>query len=256
MFRIMPIGLRPGSSAEREGVEVLKADSEIAPKALNDLGQLSSAVGHNVINAFSAIVSNAELLRINLASGAIPIDPAVIADTIIDTAMEASSVARRLIDFTRPITSIGKERVALDQLVADYVETNRQTKSNGLIWSTAIEPIPPIFGQAGQLEAMLDLLVTNAREARDGDSPLEIRFATLIDNRGWVTLEIRDTGRGMTPETLQRAVEPFYSTKSGHLGVGLSIANGIWRRHRGTLSLRSHPEGGVILRFCVEPSEK
>jgi signal transduction histidine kinase len=232
------------------------SDSEIAPKALNDLGHLSSAVGHNVINAFSAIVSNAELLRIKLAPGANPIDPAGIADMIIDTALEASSVARRLIDYTRPITSIGQDRVALDQLVADYVEEARQAETEGVIWSTNLEPLPPIFGQAGQLEAMLDLLVTNAREARSPELPLEIHLSTAIDSRGWVALEIRDTGRGMTPETLERAVEPFYSTKSGHIGVGLSIANGIWRRHRGTLSLRSHPEAGIVLRLCVEPCDK
>jgi two-component system, NtrC family, sensor kinase len=175
---------------------------------------------------------------------------------IIDTAMEASTVARRLIDFTRPITSIGEERVALDQLIADYVEAGRQAEPEGMIWTANLKPVPLIFGQTGQLEAMLDFLVANAREARSAEVPLEIQFATSIDSRGWVTLDIRDTGRGMTPETLERAVEPFYSTKSGHVGVGLSIANGIWRRHRGTLSIRSHPEGGIVLRLCVEPCEK
>jgi signal transduction histidine kinase len=223
---------------------------------LNDLGHLASAVGHNVINAFSAIVSNAELLRLKLGPNTPPIDPSTIADTIIDTALEASTVARRLIDFTRPITSIGEDKVALDHLIAEYVETNRRNDSEGIIWSTNLEPIPLIFGQASQLEAMLDLLVANAREARSTEVPLEIQFTTSVDPRGWVALEISDNGRGMTPETLERAVEPFYSTKSGHLGVGLSIANGIWRRHRGTLSLRSQPEQGVSLRLCVEPAEE
>ncbi len=235
---------------------MLKVDSEIAPKALNDLGHLSSAVGHNVINAFSAIVSNAELLRLKSVSKNHPIDPASLADLIIDTALEASTVARLLIDFTRPITSIGEERVALGQLVADYVESGRLTESEGMTWTANLQPVPLIFGQAGQLEAMLDHLVANTREARLPDVPLEIQFSTSIDQRGWVTLEIRDTGGGMTPEVLERAIEPFYSTKGGHAGVGLSIANGIWRRHRGTLSLRSHPDGGTVLRLCVEPCEK
>jgi len=119
-------------------------DPEIAPKALNDLGQLGSAVGHNVINAFSAIVSNAELLRIKLASNANPVDPASIADTIIGTALEASSVARRLIDFTRPITTIGEDRVTLDRLVAGYVEARREAESQGMTWSAHLDPVPPI----------------------------------------------------------------------------------------------------------------
>jgi signal transduction histidine kinase len=234
---------------------LLNMDSKVSPNSLNDLGHLGSAVGHNVINAFSAIVSNAELLRLKLGPNSPPIDTSSVANLIIDTALEASTVARRLIDYTRPITSIGDDQVALDRLIDNYVAAKRRSETDGVVWSTHLEPIPLIFGQAGQLDAMLDLLVANALEARSAETPLSIHFATTVDNRGWVTLEIRDNGQGMTAEVLERAVEPFFSTKSGHLGVGLSIANGIWRRHRGTLSLRNHPEGGMILRLCVEPSQ-
>jgi two-component system NtrC family sensor kinase len=75
-----------------------------------------------------------------------------------------------------------------------------------------------------------------------------------LDQRGWVALEVADTGKGMRPEDLERAVEPFFTTKNGHLGVGLSVANGIWRRHRGTLSIHSKINEGTTLRLCVEPS--
>ncbi len=230
-----------------------KIDSDAATQALNDLGHLSSAVGHNVINAFSAIVSNAELLRIKAATNAIPIDNSTIANLIIESAIEASAVARRLIDFTRPITSIGDDQVALDHVIDRYVDAGRQAERDGMTWTADIQPIPPIYGQTDQLEAMLDELVANARESRSDQAPLAIHFATSVDSRGWVSLEIRDTGRGMSEETLVRAIEPFYSTKSGHLGVGLSIANGIWRRHRGTLSIRNHDVQGVVFRLCVEP---
>ena len=230
-------------------------DPELAPKALNDLAHLASGVGHHVINAFSAIVSNAELLRIKLASNATPIDPDAIADMLIETALEASSVARRLIDYTRPVTAIGQDRVALDRLVADYVASRSLAETGGITWSARVDSVPPILGNAGQIEAMIDLLVDNAREAMKPDGDRAIAFTTTLDSRGWVVLEIRDTGQGMEPEVLEQAVEPFYTTKGGHMGVGLSIANGIWRRHQGTLSLRSQPGEGTVLRLCVEPCE-
>jgi signal transduction histidine kinase len=66
-------------------------------------------------------------------------------------------------------------------------------------------------------------------------------------------LEVRDTGHGIPHATVERAVEPFFTTKAGHFGVGLSIANGIWRRHRGTLALRSQAGEGTTVRLCVEP---
>jgi signal transduction histidine kinase len=74
-----------------------------------------------------------------------------------------------------------------------------------------------------------------------------------MDARGWIVVEISDTGIGIPAEYLPRAVEPFFSTKPGHAGVGLSIANGIWRRHHGTLLLRAQPSGGTVVRLCIEP---
>src|SRR4051794_33373436 len=75
---------------------------------LTGLGHLAGGIGHHVINAFSAIVSNAEILRLT-AGEPDAADPLQLADTIIKTAVEASAVARRLIDYTRPITYIGEE---------------------------------------------------------------------------------------------------------------------------------------------------
>ena len=99
---------------------------------------------------------------------------------------------------------------------------------------------------------MLDHLTANSLEAA-GPNDLTISISTAIDARGWVILEVRDTGLGMPPEALQRAVEPFYGTKPNHLGIGLSIANGIWRRHKGTLSVHSVAGEGTTVRLCVEP---
>ena len=100
---------------------------------------------------------------------------------------------------------------------------------------------------------MLDHFLANAYEAMDGRPDRSIEMTTSVDNRGWVVLEIRDNGKGMTAEVQERAVEPFSTNKPGHIGVGLSIANGIWRRHKGTLSIKSVPDEGTTLRLCVDP---
>ena len=226
---------------------------------LISLGHLSAGVGHHVINAFSAIVSNAELLRLGTPPPA-PGQPSVIAETIIHTAIEAATVARRLIDYTRPVTSTEPDRAAfrphtlsLDELAADVVNTEKTLAPKGVRWETAVVPIPHIIGHETQLRSMFACLIQNAYEAINPGSGV-VTVATSTDARGWNVLEVSDTGRGMLPGTLERAVEPFFSTRPGHLGVGLSIANGIWRRHRGTLSIRSRPGEGTAIRLCVEPS--
>ena len=221
-----------------------------AVATVTELGHLASGVGHHVINAFSAVVSNAEILRIRLALPDPP-DPTSLADAIIRTALEASAVARRLIDVTRPLTNVGTDELALDALVIDYAAARSAEGPADVRWTTSATPVPPVLGHAEHIRNMLDQLTTNSIEAA-GDGA-EIHLATSVDNRGWVVLEVRDTGRGMIPEVLERAVEPFFSTKAGHLGVGLNIANGIWRRHKGTLSVRSQPGEGTTVRLCIEP---
>ena len=227
-------------------------------ETLTDLGHLAAGVGHHVINAFSAIVSNAELLRLKVPSAAVT-DMDALAETIIQSALSAATVARRLIDYTRSVTSIESGKgvftpasVSLDRLVADFVDRERTEASLGVSWLTDLAPVPPIQGHDLQLRAMLGHLARNAYEAMPKHGGA-IAISTATDHRGWVVLELRDSGEGMTPETLERAVEPFFSSRPGHLGIGLSIANGIWRRHRGTLFLRGQPGEGTVVRLCIEP---
>jgi signal transduction histidine kinase len=239
------------------------ADQDLVPtlERLNNLGHLSAGVGHHVINAFSAIVSNAELLRLNPPFASIA-EPGILADTIVRSAVEASTVARRLIDFTRPVTSIDPSQaaiepstIALDHLAGEVVEGERAAGPSHVHWHADLAPMPPIQGHALQLRAMLLHMIKNAYEAMPPTGGV-ISLSTARDARGWIVIELRDSGQGMTDATLIRATEPFFSTKPGQLGVGLSIANGIWRRHRGTLSIRSQPGEGTLLRLCVEPTQK
>ena len=103
--------------------------------------------------------------------------------------------------------------------------------------------IPSIPGDQYQLRTMLARFVENAREALpEGCGTIE--FSTHTDSRDWVILTIRDSGCGMSQEVQRRASEPFFSTKEDHAGVGLTIAQVIWRRHRGALSIESSPGAG------------
>ena len=220
---------------------------------LMDLAHLSSAIGHHVINAYSAIVSNAEILSLT-ANTSNPADPIAVADVIIRTAVDASGVARRLIDYTRPVTQTGKGTVALDELISEIVEEKRAGGRSPFSWVVEAGDVPEIRGDRDQLRAMLGNLVRNSEEAIAGSGGV-ITLSTSLDGRGWIALEVRDTGPGMTTGVVERAVEPFFTTKGSRMGVGLSIANGIWRRHRGTLALKSRPGGGTLVRLCVNPKD-
>jgi signal transduction histidine kinase len=222
------------------------------PDPLLDLAHLASAVGHHVINALSAIVSQSELVRIGLERG-VRVDAPMLSSRIIETALSASSVARRLIDYTRPLASPGEEPVSLvDTLSATFVSL-QQHASPEIRWQLKCVPVPLITGNAAHLDWMLRLLVDNAREALP-PSGGTISLTTGMNDHGWIRIELADTGCGMPPDVHHHALEPFFTTKPGRLGIGLSIANSIWRRHRGTLAIETTPEQGTRLILAVEPS--
>jgi len=226
---------------------------------LRDLGHLSASVGHHVINAFSAVVSNAELIRSRAGA---PIDPSeldALGSSMIETSLDASQVARRLIDWARRVTAVDAGQaggepptVDLNQLIEELVETEKSSQNTALDWVLDLTPIPLIPGNAAQLRSMLGHLLQNAREALPRGSGT-VAFTTRCDRERWVSIAIRDSGGGMTPEVLRHATEPFFTTKPDHSGIGLTIAQGIWRRHRGSVSIDSHPGQGTTIRLSVGP---
>jgi signal transduction histidine kinase len=226
---------------------------------LRDLGHLADSVAHHVINAFSAIVSNAELIRSRASA---PVDPAMLealGGSMIETALDASDVARRLIDWARRVTPLDAGQTAgepaivdLNHLIEQLIESERLAQRRGVDWVIELTPIPTIPGNAAQLRLMLSHLVQNALEALPSGRGV-VTFSTVCDQERWVVLTIRDSGCGMTPEVLRRATEPFFSTKPDRSGIGLTIAQRIWRRHRGSFAIDSSPGQGTTIRLSIGP---
>ena len=236
-----------------------KAESTDDAKKLGELGYISSAVSHHVINSFSSIVSNAEFIRTQGGGVTDSSELETYGTAIIETALDASKVARKLIDWARRATAVdggqgGPESpvVDLNQLVREQLDSEMSIASEKVDWVLNLGSIPPIPGNAGGLGAMLGYLLQNAREALSNDAGT-IEISTYIDPRNWLVLAIRDTGCGMSADVLRRANEPFFTTKPDRDGVGLTIAQGIWRRHRGSLSIDSRPGQGTTIRLSLGP---
>jgi signal transduction histidine kinase len=230
---------------------------------LEDLAHLSGAVGHFLINAFSAVVSNAEQIRSCARGPAYGSQIETLGSAIVETALDASRVARRLIDCTRRPSTIENDRgssesramdIDINRLIREMLESAKVSASSGIDRVVNLSPIPSISGDVSRLRSMLRHLVQNAIEAMDGGSGT-LSITAQTDARGWAIIEIGDTGCGMSPEILKKATEPFFSTKPDHLGIGLTIAQAIWRRHRGSLSIDSHPGRGTTIRLTFGPPQ-
>jgi len=226
------------------------------------LGHLSSAVGHHVINAFSTIVSQGEILR-TLHGSAVQQPREVVEriETLIRTALDSSVMTRRLIELGHDWTAVDVDQpgspvaeIRLDQLVSEFVRAEKDELGPSASWVLNLTPVPPIRGQAEPLLTMLRQFARNAVEALPGGAGT-ITISSLTAPRNWLVLEIRDDGCGMGPEVMEHALEPFYSTKPDRQGIGLTIARGIWRRHRGTMTIESQPGEGTTVRLSAPSLE-
>lgn len=236
-----------------------RAGAGVEPsERLRDLAHLASAVGHHLINSYSSVVSNAEMLRSSPGATAPSTDATALAGSIVATALDASRVARSLIAWTRDATrpeaqeSPLAHEVDLLSLIERVVNSERRDAPENVDWLLDLNRIPALLADPGHLESMLRALARNAVEALDGREGF-VAFRTGVDANDWLYMEIEDDGRGMTGDVLNRATEPFFTTKTGRPGVGLTIAQGIWRRHQGTLAIESQPDRGTTVRLAHPP---
>jgi signal transduction histidine kinase len=229
---------------------------------LIELGHLAAAIGHNVINAFSAIVSNAELLRSRSIDTSDPSELDNLASGIVETSLDASQIARKLIDWSRRTTAVEVDSpghqspdVDLNQLLSQMVDVEKALAPPQVSWAVDLGSIPPIPGLAAHLRTMFGHLLRNAWESLPR-GPGSVAVSTYIDPRDWLVVAIRDSGSGMSGDVLRRATEPFFTTKPDRTGIGLTVAQGIWRRHRGALSIDSRQGQGTTIRLSIGPLPK
>jgi signal transduction histidine kinase len=115
-----------------------------------------------------------------------------------------------------------------------------------------LSPTDPVDVDPAHAAIVLDALLRNAWEAV-AESGGRVVVRSRQDPQRGATLEIADSGSGMPKAIQERAFEPFYSTKPGHVGIGLSLAKSLWRRQRGTLTVESAALGGTLLRLTLIP---
>jgi signal transduction histidine kinase len=104
-----------------------------------------------------------------------------------------------------------------------------------------------------QLQQVNLNLIINAVEAMGGvrDGPRELLISTGSAEPGGVLVAVRDSGPGLTPVTLERLFEAFYTTKPSGLGLGLSICRSIIEAHGGRLWATANVPRGAIFQFTV-----
>jgi signal transduction histidine kinase len=244
--------------AERLRTEEMLRRSE----KMKALGQLTGGIAHDFNNLLGVIIGSAEFL-----TDVVKDEPehADLAREILNSALSGSVLTRRLLAVGRN-QPLRPERVDLAALLQGHVEMLRRTLGETIrieamhaadLWLTSADP-----SQIG--DALLNLAL-NARDAMPQGGRLIIEAANVhLDARvagadaevaegDYVVLTVTDTGTGMSADVMQRAIEPFFTTKppSAGSGLGLSMAYGFAKQSGGQLDIESVVGVGTTVRLYL-----
>ncbi|HET9517540.1 MAG TPA: ATP-binding protein [Actinoplanes sp.] len=239
-------------------------------RRLESLGQFAGGVAHDFNNMLGVIVNYAGFV-IEEATAAAPDVGAIAADAeqIVRAGQRATDLTHQLLAFARREV-VRPEVLDLNRLVADAAQLLRRTLGGNV--TLVIQPgaeLPPITADPGQIEQILVNLVLNARDAMPTGGRLIIDTSTVhVDReheavaRGaepgeYVCLRAVDSGSGMAPDVVERAFEPFYTTKRSGEGTGLGLATvyGIVSQAGGDISLASEPGAGTTVTVLLPAAE-
>jgi signal transduction histidine kinase/ActR/RegA family two-component response regulator len=230
------------------------------------LGQLTGGVAHDFNNLLAVISGNLDLMKDDLEGDP---DLAELLEDALSSAQSGAELTHRLLAFGRRQTLhpqatdagelvMGMSRM-LERTLGETIET-RWVLNEGL-W--------PVEVDRNQLETSLLNLVINARDAMAEGGVLTIETANATLDRGaalaqdaavpgdYVVVSVTDTGTGMAPEIVEKAIQPFFTTKDvGHgSGLGLSMVYGFVKQSGGHLDISSSAGQGTAVRLYLPKAE-
>jgi PAS domain S-box-containing protein len=215
---------------------------------LESVGRLAGGISHDMNNVLGAVMAMASVLKEQ--PGTDP-DVARKADVIAQAATRGRDLVKGLTDFSRKEV-VDPLPLDLNLLAEREAELMEHTTFRRIeIRLDLHRPLPEIRGEASALSNVLMNLCVNACDAMPAGGTLTLRTRAPRPDR--VELEVEDTGEGMPPEVLARALEPFFTTKPAGKGTGLGLSSvyGTLKAHGGTVEIQSAPGRGtrVILGF-------
>lgn len=228
-------------TAERDALEakLLRAEH------LAEIGQLAASLAHEIKNPLAGISGAIQVLGDSIAEN----NPRRgIVQEILGQIARLDAIVKDLLLYARPSRPSARE-VKLDTLVPRVLMLVREepTVRRVHVDFEASNGEAVLYADEGQMEQLLLNLILNAAHASEEGASIRVearphgRFTRLL---------VRDSGHGMKPEVLAKALEPFFTTKARGTGLGLAICRRIVESHGGTIKLESEVGKGTTV--CVD----
>lgn len=226
---------------------------------VSSLGQLSSALAHEISQPLGAILRNAEAGEMFLGKAPLDIEEL---RAIFEDIQRDEQRAAAVIDRMRSLMKrqeFKAEKISVNELleqVTAFLKAEFQARDARLVLEVP-RALPAVRGDRIQLQQVILNLLLNSLEALaelpHSRRDVVIRVSSTAEQ---VEFAVIDRGPGIAPGQLSSVFEPFMSTKRTGTGIGLAICKAIVEQHGGRISAEPNPEGGAIIRFTLPVAQE
>lgn len=257
----------------RRAVEASEAQARHVQK-LESIGVLAGGIAHDFNNLLHVVLGNADIALNNLTEASPAREPL---EEVVRATLRAADLTRQLLAYSGKGAFVVRH-LDLSAEVREMATLLRTSisKQATLAWELAPD-LPAVSADPTQIRQIVMNLITNASDALgEGGGTITLRTGVTrledLDHQQFggprqgeeaveqstgplAYLEIGDTGSGMSPDTLSRIFDPFFSTKFAGRGLGLAAVMGIVRSHHGLIRIRTEPGVGTAFRVLFPAVE-
>ncbi|MDR0535223.1 MAG: PAS domain-containing protein [Puniceicoccales bacterium] len=230
-------------TAEKTSTEDL-----IESERINSIFTLAAGVAHEIGNPLNSINIHLQLIRRKLDRLARTKEIEAIGNSIkicTEEIARLDDIVRHFLGAIRPRPPDFQDIHPLNILAEVLSLLRTQYEDLGINVSICTSPdLPIVSGDAGQLKQLFFNLLKNSMEAMDCGGKIEI---TAESDDEFVTIHVRDTGKGIERDAMTRMFDPFFTTKSGGHGLGMMVVMRILRAHGGDIGVESIPGTGTTV---------
>jgi two-component system, LuxR family, sensor kinase FixL len=222
------------------------------------MGELAASIAHEINQPLAAIVADASACINWLSADRPPLNQVRAAlAAVVDDGNRAAEVLTRIRTLLAR-SVVARQPCQLDRIIADVLPLVRpglRRHDISLDMSLAVD-LPPVLADRIQLQQVLLNLLVNAVEAMR-DVPVERRRLVIqvtpetMEDQAWTVVMVEDAGVGLRESEAGKLFEPFYTTKPGGLGMGLSISRSIVEGHGGRLWATANPDHGATFHLAL-----
>ncbi len=238
--------------SERKQIEEERQKSQ----RLESIGVLAGGIAHDFNNLLTIILGNAQLVRIKALQQQ---DVTRYVNNIEQSAGQASHLTQQLLTFAK-----GGEPIKSITLLKDMVQESVKLALSGLDKSADFQiehDLWPAKVDKGQIRQVLHNLVINAGQAMHKGGIVTVTARNVessttkalraLEHTHFVEISVRDTGVGIPKEELEKIFDPYFTTKDGGSGLGLTVAYSIVKKHKGLMTVESQANHGTTVRVYL-----